>query len=69
MITFRRVAVCTMLSLWLAGCTNNNSTSAPISSVGGGGSAASGNAGNAASQQGIITEGRIVYNRSYDVYP
>jgi lipoprotein NlpD len=64
MITFRRVAVCTMLSLWLAGCSNNNSTSAPISSVGGGGAAASGNVGSGASSQG-----RIVYNRSYTSIP
>lgn len=64
MITFRRVAVCTMLSLWLTGCSNNNSTSAPISSVGGGGAVASGNAGSGASSQG-----RIVYNRSYTSIP
>ncbi|CAI0737915.1 Murein hydrolase activator NlpD precursor [Serratia entomophila] len=69
MITLRRVAVCTMVSLWLAGCTNDASTSAPISSVGGGGSAASGNAGNAASQQASSPEGRIVYNRSYESIP
>lgn len=32
---WRRVAVCAMASIWLAGCANNES-SAPISSVGGG---------------------------------
>lgn len=35
MIRLRRVAACTVVSLWLVGCTNDNSTSAPISSVGG----------------------------------
>ncbi|CAI0968799.1 MULTISPECIES: murein hydrolase activator NlpD [Serratia] len=64
MITLRRVAVCTMVSLWLAGCTNNASTSAPISSVDGGGSAASNNAGMPAN-----SEGHIVYNRSYTSIP
>ncbi|MBI3311650.1 murein hydrolase activator NlpD [Serratia quinivorans] len=64
MITLRRVAVCTMVSLWLAGCSNNASTSAPISSVDGGGAAASGNAG---AQAG--SEGHIVYNRSYTSIP
>ncbi|WP_197091740.1 murein hydrolase activator NlpD [Serratia oryzae] len=64
MITLRRVAVCTMLSLWLAGCSNNNSTSAPISSVGDDGAAVSGNAGSTSS-----SKGRIVYNRSYNAIP
>ena len=50
MITLRRVAVCTMVSLWLAGCTNNASTSAPISSVGGGGAVPSGNNNGGAQQ-------------------
>lgn len=35
--TLRRAAMLTLTSLWLAGCTNNNSTQAPISSVGGNG--------------------------------
>jgi lipoprotein NlpD len=64
MITLRRVAVCTMVSLWLAGCTNNASTSAPISSVDGGGAAASNNAG-----VPVSSEGHIVYNRSYTSIP
>ncbi|CAI0950582.1 murein hydrolase activator NlpD [Serratia quinivorans] len=64
MITLRRVAVCTMVSLWLAGCTNTESTSAPISSVDGGGAAASSNAGAQAN-----SEGHIVYNRSYTSIP
>jgi lipoprotein NlpD len=64
MITLRRVAVCTILSLWLAGCSNNNSTSAPISSVGGDGAATSGNSGGTSASQG-----RIVYNRSYNAIP
>lgn len=64
MITLRRVAVCTMLSLWLAGCSNNNSTSAPISSVGGDGITTSGNAAGSPASQG-----RIAYNRSYNTIP
>lgn len=67
MITLRRVAVCTMVSLWLAGCTNNASTSAPISSVGGGGAVPSGN--NNGGAQRVSPEGRIVYNRSYNAIP
>ncbi|WP_230489620.1 murein hydrolase activator NlpD [Serratia montpellierensis] len=67
MITLRRVAVCTMVSLWLAGCTNNASTSAPISSVGGGGAVPSGN--NNGGVQQASPEGRIVYNRSYNAIP
>ncbi|HGM5492549.1 TPA: murein hydrolase activator NlpD [Serratia fonticola] len=64
MSSLRRVAVCTMLSLWLVGCSDKNSASAPISSVGGGGAAASANtAGDNSSQ------GRIVYNRSYNAIP
>lgn len=64
MSSLRRVAVCTMLSVWLVGCSDKNSASAPISSVGGGGAAASANTGGASSPQG-----RIVYNRSYNAIP
>ncbi|AHG21283.1 peptidase [Chania multitudinisentens RB-25] len=64
MITLRRVAVCTMLSLWLAGCSNNNSTSAPISSVNGDGGSSSANVGG-----NTAAPGRIVYNRSYNSIP
>ena len=64
MIMLRRVAVCTMLSWWLAGCSNTNSTSAPISSVGESSTVSSNNAGGGASSQG-----RIVYNRSYSSIP
>ncbi|CAI1885673.1 murein hydrolase activator NlpD [Serratia liquefaciens] len=66
MITLRRVAVCTMVSLWLAGCSNNASTSAPISSVDGGGAGAAASS-NAGAQVG--SEGHIVYNRSYTSIP
>ncbi|MBB1583729.1 murein hydrolase activator NlpD [Serratia sp. OS31] len=66
MITLRRVAVCTMVSLWLAGCTNTASTSAPISSVNGGGAGAAASS-NAGAQVG--SEGHIVYNRSYTSIP
>ncbi|MCP1065972.1 murein hydrolase activator NlpD [Serratia symbiotica] len=65
MMNLRRVAVCMLLSWWLEGCTNNTSTPAPISSVGGDGDAASGNVG---SQQ-TSSDGRIVYNRSYESIP
>ncbi|CAI0973699.1 murein hydrolase activator NlpD [Serratia sp. T13T92] len=65
MSSLRRVAVCTMLSVWLVGCSDKNSTSAPISSVGGGGAAASANAGGGNASQ----QGRIVYNRSYNSIP
>ena len=64
MSSLRRVAVCTMLSLWLVGCSDKNSASAPISSVGGGGAAASANTGS-----GNAPQGRIVYNRSYNAIP
>lgn len=63
MSSLRRVAVCTMLSLWLVGCSDKNSTSAPISSVGGGAAASANAGGDNASQ------GRIVYNRSYNAIP
>ncbi len=65
MITLRRVAACTVMSLWLVGCTNNdNSTAAPISSVGDGRSDAvlSGTKTNSSGE-------RIVYNRSYGDIP
>ncbi|MFI8415242.1 murein hydrolase activator NlpD [Serratia sp. NPDC078593] len=61
MITLCRVAVCTMVSLWLVGCSNNGSSSAPISSVGEG-------ASGAVSTQASPQE-RIVYNRSYEAIP
>ncbi|MGL6020504.1 MAG: murein hydrolase activator NlpD [Gibbsiella quercinecans] len=67
MITLRRVAVCTMISVWLAGCSNGESTSAPISSVNDGGIAGAATApavGNASAQGD-----RIVYNRSYESIP
>lgn len=65
MMNLRRVAVCMLLSWWLAGCTNNTSTPAPISSVGSDGAAASGNVGG----QQASSDGRIVYNRSYESIP
>lgn len=66
MITLRRVAACTVMSLWLVGCSNENTTSAPISSVGGdrSGTMLSG------SNTDTNTSGeRIVYNRSYGTIP
>lgn len=65
MMNLRRVAVCMLLSCWLAGCTNNTSTPAPISSVGDDGASASGNVGG----QQARPDGRIVYNRSYESIP
>ncbi|CNF08149.1 murein hydrolase activator NlpD [Yersinia nurmii] len=62
MITLRRVAACTVVSLWLAGCTNDASTSAPISTVGGKTSGSMMSGSNASGD-------RIVYNRSYNSIP
>lgn len=69
MIKLRRVAACTVISLWLAGCSSD--TSAPIGSVDGGqGGAASSRSGGMLNS-GVQTgpEGRIVYNRSYGQIP
>ncbi|MEH0831860.1 murein hydrolase activator NlpD [Pectobacterium cacticida] len=76
MINLRHIAACTVIVFGVAGCTNNNSKSAPISSV-------DGNTGNrggmlSASPSRISTtgdsvattpDGRIVYNRSYGNIP
>lgn len=77
---WRRVAVCAMASIWLAGCANNES-SAPISSVGGandGGNATTVKcapqlsqpravvSGGEQGQVNVSPQGNIVYNRSYD---
>ncbi|VEB95634.1 Murein hydrolase activator NlpD precursor [Cedecea lapagei] len=43
--TLRRAAMLTLTSLWLAGCTSNNNTQAPISSVGGNGNASGSSSG------------------------
>lgn len=69
MMKWRQVAACTLITLWLAGCTSDNS-SAPISSVNGGGndrmlSNAGNNNGGAQTGDG----GRIIYNRSYQNIP
>lgn len=66
MITLRRVAACTVMSLWLVGCSNENTTSAPISSVGGDRSRTMLSGSNTDTN----TSGeRIVYNRSYGTIP
>ncbi|BAE73805.1 lipoprotein [Sodalis glossinidius str. 'morsitans'] len=73
---WRRVAVCAMASIWLAGCANNES-SAPISSVGGGSATTVERApqlgqpravvsGGEQGQVNVSPQGNIVYNRSYD---
>ncbi|KAA8997598.1 murein hydrolase activator NlpD [Affinibrenneria salicis] len=83
MINLRQAAVCTAMVLGLAGCTNDNSASAPISSVGGssGGSARGGMLSTPSStparsvastgETTVATtqDGRIVYNRSYNNIP
>ncbi|WP_186373136.1 murein hydrolase activator NlpD [Yersinia ruckeri] len=62
MITLRRVAACTVVSLWLAGCTNDASTSAPISTVGG-------QSSDSVMSRNNTSGERIVYNRSYNAIP
>ncbi|MCG8707301.1 murein hydrolase activator NlpD [Brenneria sp. 4F2] len=80
MMNLRQIAVCTMVVLGLAGCSNDNSKSAPISSVGSN-SGRSGALSTSPSQvppsqittstesKTITRDGRIVYNRSYDNIP
>ena len=71
--TLSRIAVCTFISAWMAGCTNNSTTSAPISSVngGGGGSQTRQNTPNSSqlNAPAIGSGGHIVYNRSYNSIP
>ncbi|QCR37077.1 murein hydrolase activator NlpD [Nissabacter sp. SGAir0207] len=70
-ITLRRIAACTVVSLWLAGCSNNATNTAPISSVGGGGGSQGGMMQGSAPQGNMqgAPQGRIVYNRSYNTIP
>ena len=71
--TLSRIAVCTFISAWMAGCSNNSTTSAPISSVNGGGN--SGNSSqntlnsNPQMAPAVGPGGHIVYNRSYNSIP
>ncbi len=81
--TLGRIAVCTFVGAWLAGCSNNASTTAPISSVNGGGGMLRSNSGgqitpnyggqtapNSADNAPMINaQGHIVYNRSYNSIP
>ncbi|MBJ7223628.1 MULTISPECIES: murein hydrolase activator NlpD [unclassified Brenneria] len=76
MMNLRQIAACTVVILGLAGCSNHNSQSAPISSVGGNtGSSRSGILSAPPSQvttsgEPVTTrDGRIVYNRSYGTIP
>ncbi|MDG0801507.1 murein hydrolase activator NlpD [Pectobacterium polaris] len=76
MMNLRQIAACTVIVLGLAGCTNNNSKSAPISSVDGntgsrGGmlSAPPSRISTAGESVSTTTDGRIVYNRSYGNIP
>ncbi|QZN94900.1 murein hydrolase activator NlpD [Symbiopectobacterium purcellii] len=76
--TLRQIAACTAIILGLAGCTNNDSKPAPISSVGGQGNSSS-RGGMLATAPSTISssgdapittrDGRIVYNRSYNAIP
>lgn len=76
--TLRQMAACTAIILGLAGCSNNDSKPAPISSVGGqgnsssrGGMLATAPSNISSSGDAPITtrDGRIVYNRSYNAIP
>lgn len=76
MMNLRQIAACSLVVLGLAGCSNDNSKSAPISSVGG--NAGSGRSGMMSAPPSQMTsadskvttrDGRIVYNRSYDNIP
>ncbi|EHD20318.1 Peptidase M23 [Brenneria sp. EniD312] len=76
MINLRQIAACTAVILGLAGCSNNDSKSAPISSVGGNAGGSRGGVLSASpqitssGQSAVATrDGRIVYNRSYDNIP
>lgn len=66
MIKWRRVAMCTLVTMWLAGCSSNEN-SAPISSVNG-----SSGGGRMLSSGGHVqtdASGHIIYNRSYQSIP
>lgn len=76
MMNLRHIAACTVIVLGLAGCTNNNSKSAPISSVdgntgsrGGMSSAPPSRISTAGESVATTSDGRIVYNRSYGNIP
>lgn len=73
--TLSRIAVCTFVGAWLAGCSNNASTTAPISTVNGGGGMLRAPQGgqitpNSSDNAPMINaQGHIVYNRSYNSIP
>lgn len=67
MITWRRMAMCTLVTMWLVGCTSNEKP-APITSVNGAGSSGGGRMLSPAPVQ-TDTRGHIVYNRSYQSIP
>ncbi|MCL6409015.1 LysM peptidoglycan-binding domain-containing protein, partial [Dickeya dadantii] len=75
-MNLRHIAACMVIVLGVAGCSNNNSKSAPISSVDGntgsrGGmlSAPPSRISTAGESVAATSEGRIVYNRSYGNIP
>jgi lipoprotein NlpD len=77
--TLSRIAVCTFVGAWLAGCSNNASKTAPISSANGGANGGGGMvrsnseaqiAPNSTDNAPMInSQGHIVYNRSYNSIP
>lgn len=60
-----RIAVCTLVSAWIAGCSNNASTSAPITNVSSGG----GSEQRTVQETAAAPSERIVYNRQYGNIP
>ncbi|RLM30011.1 murein hydrolase activator NlpD [Brenneria salicis] len=75
MMNLRQIAACTVIILGVAGCSNNDSRSAPISSVDGnagsrGGMSSTPSSRTVSGDPTVATrDGRIVYNRSYDNIP
>ncbi|WP_202620834.1 murein hydrolase activator NlpD [Pectobacterium parmentieri] len=76
MMNFRQIAACMVVVLGVAGCSNNNSKSAPISSVDGNTGSRGGmlsspppRISTAGENVATASDGRIVYNRSYGNIP
>ncbi|MEH2922447.1 murein hydrolase activator NlpD [Samsonia erythrinae] len=76
MINLRQIAACTVMIVGLAGCSNNDTQSAPISSVDGNTGSRGGVLSAPPSRistpgEGVATtsDGRIIYNRSYGTIP
>ncbi|PWC15887.1 murein hydrolase activator NlpD [Brenneria roseae subsp. americana] len=73
MMNLRQIAACMVIILGVAGCSSNDTKSAPISSVDGntGSRTLSASSSRTTSGDAVATtsDGRIVYNRSYDNIP